>query len=140
MIAWVTLEIPKDLVPIELEFWSCLEYSRTYIKTRQAPRTEWIRAVRPPDDTGPRFWIHLIPVDKASPLSYGHLTIVPRDYPGSLTRVRKAGGEVCELESFWGAERALIVSPAGNLIELLETHPPPKSGPPSYQKVEHHYE
>ena len=83
----------------------------------------------PPGIAGRALWvqrdgtqIHLMPRDDASPQS-GHVGIVVDHYQATLRRLRDDGHEVNRRREHWGAPRAYVRDPAGNLVELMAWAP-----------------
>jgi catechol 2,3-dioxygenase-like lactoylglutathione lyase family enzyme len=72
--------------------------------------------------------VHLMPRLGAVPAS-GHLALVLPDYGATLDRLRAAGHEIDPRREHWGAPRAYLRDPAGNLVEVMERPPPPECAP-----------
>jgi catechol 2,3-dioxygenase-like lactoylglutathione lyase family enzyme len=70
--------------------------------------------------------IHLMFGEAASPEA-GHLALVCPDYDATIRALRDAGHDVEPRREHWGAPRAYVRDPAGNLVELMAW--PPGAGP-----------
>ena len=67
--------------------------------------------------------IHLIWLPDPRPLQRGHVAVVVEDWEAGLERLREAGYEVEPRREHWGAPRAYVRDPAGNLVELMAFPP-----------------
>jgi catechol 2,3-dioxygenase-like lactoylglutathione lyase family enzyme len=66
--------------------------------------------------------IHLMFGEDTSPEA-GHLALICPDYDAMLHELRAAGHEVEPRREHWGAPRAYVRDPAGNLVELMAWAP-----------------
>lgn len=66
--------------------------------------------------------IHLLRAEASQP-GGGHIALVALDYEATVARLQAAGYEVEPRARHWGAPRAYVRDPAGNLIELMAAAP-----------------
>lgn len=98
----------------------------------------WLAAgfqeVRAPEALGPGYaWyeldgtqVHLMTTeDPATPPTRGHVAVVAPDFEACLARLDQAGFDVREARPLWAARRAKATTPAGNVVELMESPPRP---------------
>ncbi len=119
MLQHVTRELPPAQLKRSIEFYELLGFNRVSAPPGIRGRAVWLerRATQ----------IHLMPRDDAHPQS-GHIGLVLDDYESTLAALRSAGYEVEPRQPHWGASRAYVRDPAGNLVELMAF--PPGDQPP----------
>jgi catechol 2,3-dioxygenase-like lactoylglutathione lyase family enzyme len=66
--------------------------------------------------------VHLMPVDDARPAP-GNVAVVVDAYDETVARLRDAGHEAQPRREHWGAPRAFVSDPAGNLVEIMAWAP-----------------
>jgi catechol 2,3-dioxygenase-like lactoylglutathione lyase family enzyme len=71
--------------------------------------------------------VHLMPEEKPTVPSPGHLAVVVDDFDGTVARVRGAGFEVEPKREHWGQPRALAIAPGGHRVELMAAPPAPQT-------------
>lgn len=71
--------------------------------------------------------VHLLAGEAAS-ASVAHFAIQVDDLADTLDRCRAMGLDPSRGEDLWGAPRWFVRDPAGNLVELFDTPPPPNPG------------
>ena len=67
--------------------------------------------------------IHLMWVDEPVALPRGHVAVVAEAYDDVVEALRVAGHEVEPRREHWGAPRAYVRDPAGNLVEVMAWAP-----------------
>jgi catechol 2,3-dioxygenase-like lactoylglutathione lyase family enzyme len=120
MIQHVTREIPPAKLDACVEFYGLLGFASVDPPPGIAGRAVWLQL-------GPT-QLHLMPVAGATPDS-GHVAIVADAYDAAVTRLQAAGHEVEPRRRHWGAARAYVRDPAGNLVELMAAPPPGRVTP-----------
>ncbi|MGN6217482.1 MAG: VOC family protein [Solirubrobacterales bacterium] len=69
--------------------------------------------------------VHLMPEEKPTVPSPGHLAVVVVDFDAAVARLRDRGFEVEPKRAHWGAPRALAHAPGGHRVELMAAPPTP---------------
>jgi catechol 2,3-dioxygenase-like lactoylglutathione lyase family enzyme len=120
MIQHVTRQIPPATLDACVKFYGLLGFASVDPPAGIAGRAVWLQL-------GPT-QLHLMLVADATPDS-GHVAIVADAYDASVTRLQQAGHQVEPRHPHWGAARAYIRDPAGNLVELMAAAPPDQVTP-----------
>lgn len=71
--------------------------------------------------------VHLMPEEKPTVPSPGHLAVVVGDFEATVARVREAGFEIERKREHWGQPRALAIAPSGHRVELMAAPPAPQT-------------
>jgi catechol 2,3-dioxygenase-like lactoylglutathione lyase family enzyme len=71
--------------------------------------------------------VHLMPEEKPTVPSPGHLAVVVDDFEATVARVREAGFEIERKREHWGEPRALAIAPGGHRVELMAAPPAPRT-------------
>jgi catechol 2,3-dioxygenase-like lactoylglutathione lyase family enzyme len=114
MIHHVNRQVPPSALDACVEFYALLDFTPVTPPAGIAGRAIWLQLGATQ--------IHLMPVPGASPDS-GHVAIVTGAYDGVLARLERAGHVVEPRRRHWGAPRAYVRDPAGNLVELMAAPP-----------------
>jgi catechol 2,3-dioxygenase-like lactoylglutathione lyase family enzyme len=108
-------------------FYELLGFVRVEPPAGLGARSIWLQSARGA--------IHLMFVDRdgvevpASAASGGgHVALVVDDFVAGVEALRRLGVAVEPRTAYWGAERAYVRDPAGNLIELMAAAPEVKLG------------
>jgi catechol 2,3-dioxygenase-like lactoylglutathione lyase family enzyme len=120
MIHHVTRQIPPAKLEACVEFYGLLGFAPVDPPPGIAGRAVWLQL-------GPT-QMHLMLVPDASPDS-GHVAIVAGGYDATVTRLQQAGHQVEPRRRHWGAARAYVRDPSGNLVELMAAPPPGRVTP-----------
>jgi catechol 2,3-dioxygenase-like lactoylglutathione lyase family enzyme len=115
MIQHVTRQIAPAKLEACVEFYRLLGFVSVDPPAGIAGRAVWLQS-------GPT-QLHLMLVDDATPES-GHVAIVANGYATTVDDLQRAGHEVEPRRPHWGAARAYVRDPAGNLVELMAAPPP----------------
>jgi catechol 2,3-dioxygenase-like lactoylglutathione lyase family enzyme len=115
MIHHVTRQIPPAKLEACVEFYGLLEFAPVDPPPGIAGRAVWLQLGATQ--------MHLMPVPDATPGS-GHVAIIAGDYDAAISRLQLAGHDVEPRRRHWGAARAYVHDPAGNLVELMAAPPP----------------
>lgn len=67
--------------------------------------------------------IHLMPEEKPTVPSPGHLAVVAPDFDAAVARLRERGFTVAPKREHWGEPRALAIAPGGHRVELMAAPP-----------------
>ena len=60
-------------------------------------------------------------------MNAGHAAVTLGDeYEATQRLLREAGHQVEDHEEYWGSPRSFTRDPAGNLVELMKSAPPPQ--------------
>lgn len=70
-----------------------------------------------------RTQIHLMPEEKPTVPSPGHLAVVAPDFDATVARLRERGFTVEPKREHWGEPRALAIAPGGHRVELMAAPP-----------------
>jgi catechol 2,3-dioxygenase-like lactoylglutathione lyase family enzyme len=111
----VSLEVTRDQVPRELEFWALLDFERVEPPGALSEAAAWVQR----DGTQ----VHLLFADDPVVPPQGHVAIVAEDWDGAIERLREAGLEPRERTRHWGAARAFVHTPAGHVVEVMAAPP-----------------
>ena len=111
----VTLELRKDDVPAELEFWALLGFETVEPPPPLGERSAWAQR----DGTQ----IHLQFTDEPTVPRSQHVAVVAEDWDAAFAALRDAGHEPEEHERYWGAPRAFARTPGGHLVEFMAAPP-----------------
>ncbi|MDQ6606684.1 MAG: VOC family protein [Actinomycetota bacterium] len=115
MIQHVTRQIPPAQLEACVEFYGLLGFALVDPPAGIAGRAVWLQLGATQ--------MHLMPVPDAAPAS-GHVGIVTGAYDAAVAGLQRAGHEVEPRRRHWGAARAYVRDPAGNLVELMAAPPP----------------
>lgn len=119
MLQHVTRQIrPSQLEPC-ISFYALLGFTEVPVPEGIRGRAVWLERFRSQ--------IHLMPNQDASP-EQGHIGIIVDDYQAAIERLRTEGHEIDPRREHWGAPRAYVRDPAGNLVEVMAwgpSDPPP---------------
>jgi len=87
--------------------------------------------VEPPESLSEFTWleregtqVHLMPTDRPTVPSRGHVAVVAANFEASVTAMRDHGFEVEQRREHWGASRAVVIAPGGHRVELMASAPP----------------
>jgi len=122
MIHHVTREIPPAALDRCLSFYGLLGFQEVQPPPGIAGRAVWL------ERQGTQ--VHLMPTPDASPQT-GHVGVVVDGYEAAVERLTREGYEVEPRRRHWGAARAYVRDPAGNLVELMASPPGPGRGVPT---------
>jgi catechol 2,3-dioxygenase-like lactoylglutathione lyase family enzyme len=112
----VSLETRPGDVDAEVRFWALLGFSRVEPPGALGERAAWVQA-----DDGTQ--IHLLFTDSPTVLPQGHVAVVCPAYAETLDALSRGGFEIDERARHWGAPRLYVHSPAGHLVEVMESPP-----------------
>lgn len=111
--------VTQPVAPAQLEqcvaFYALLGFLETRPAAAIAGRARWLQ--RGPSQ------IHLLGQEDPRPGS-GHVGVVVQEYDAAVARLRERGHEVEPRRAHWGAARAYVRDPAGNLVEIMASPPP----------------
>jgi catechol 2,3-dioxygenase-like lactoylglutathione lyase family enzyme len=119
VIQHVTREIPPAQLDACLRFYGLLGFEPVSVPPGIAGRALWLQ-------NGPT-QLHLMPREDARPQT-GHVGVVIERYDDTVAQLRRDGHLVDPRREHWGAPRAYVRDPAGNLVELM-AWPPGAHGP-----------
>jgi catechol 2,3-dioxygenase-like lactoylglutathione lyase family enzyme len=111
----VTFEVPRERWDECAAFYALLGFERVQPPPSLAKRAAWVQ------HGGTQ--VHLMDVEAPVVLPRGHVAVVPDDYDATVASLRDAGHEVEPRREHWGAPRAYVRDPAGNLVELMAFPP-----------------
>jgi catechol 2,3-dioxygenase-like lactoylglutathione lyase family enzyme len=120
MLQHVTRQVPPAALDACVDFYGLVGFAPVPVPPGIEGRAIWLEAGATQ--------IHLMPVDGAGP-DGGHVAVVASPYQVVVDGLQSAGYEVEPRRQHWGAERAYVRDPAGNLVELMAAPPPVRSGP-----------
>lgn len=115
MLQHATFPIPTGLADDCAAFWHLLGFADTEPPPSLAARARWLQR-------GPT-QVHLLYDEEAHPRA-GHVAVVIEDYEPTLDALRAAGHAPEPRAEHWGAPRAYVRDPVGNLVELMAAPPP----------------
>jgi hypothetical protein len=69
--------------------------------------------------------VHLMPEERPTVPSRGHLAVVVSDFDATLARLHERGFETRPGREHWGAPRAHAIAPGGHRVELMAAPPMP---------------
>jgi len=115
MLQHVTFPIPTGLADECAAFWRLLGFAETEPPPSLAARARWL-------EYGPT-QVHLLYDEEPRPRA-GHVAVVLDDYEATLDALRAAGHAPEPRTEHWGAPRAYVHDPVGNLVELMAAPPP----------------
>lgn len=111
----VTLEVRREQEQETVAFWTLLGFKRVQAPPALADRAAWLeRGVTQ---------VHLMWVEEPVTPPRGHVAVVLEDYESTLATLADAGHEAEPRREHWGAPRAYVHDPAGNLVELMAFAP-----------------
>ena len=117
----MTLEVSPELVEPCLRFYALLGFERRPAPPTLAGRAEWL------ERAGTQ--VHVMPRESAGPpAGGGHFAVVVGPWEETLAALRGAGHEPEPRREHWGAPRAYVRDPAGQLVELMAAPPGPPPG------------
>lgn len=67
--------------------------------------------------------LHLLKTEEPTVLPSGHLAVVAEDYEATMAALEQAGHRPDHRSRHWGAPRAFVKDPAGNLVEVMAWPP-----------------
>jgi catechol 2,3-dioxygenase-like lactoylglutathione lyase family enzyme len=114
MIQHVTRHVPPARLDDCVDFYALLAFERVSVPPTIEGGVRWV------ERRGTQ--VHLMPVDDARPAP-GHVATVVDAYDETIVRLRAAGHEVRPAREHWGAPRAFVSDPAGNLVEIMAWPP-----------------
>jgi catechol 2,3-dioxygenase-like lactoylglutathione lyase family enzyme len=118
MVHHVALEVRPDLMAAEGKFWVAAGFEPVAAPEGLGAGFDWY------EREGTQ--IHVMAVGQpGEPSRRGHVAIVAPDFEATLARLGEEGFEVSETRNLWGARRAKGRTPAGHLVELMESPPRP---------------
>lgn len=111
----VSVEVTRDQVPGELEFWALLDFEQVDPPGTLSEVAAWVQR----DGTQ----IHLLFADEPVVPPQGHVAVVAEDWDAAIAALRDAGLEPRERARHWGAARAFVHTPAGHVVEVMAAPP-----------------
>ena len=111
----VSVEVRRETVPAELEFWALLGFEPVDPPASLAARAAWLQA------GGTQ--IHLLFTDDPVAAPEDHVAVIAADYDATLAALREAGFEPDPRTPHWGSPRAFVRSPAGHRVEVMAFAP-----------------
>jgi catechol 2,3-dioxygenase-like lactoylglutathione lyase family enzyme len=112
----VSLEVRRETVPAELEFWALLGFGPVEPPGTLGEIAAWVQH----GATQIHLLFSVAPVVPPG----GHAAIVAEEFDATVAALRAAGFQPEEHERHWGAARAFVNSPAGHRVELMAEPPP----------------
>jgi catechol 2,3-dioxygenase-like lactoylglutathione lyase family enzyme len=126
LIHHVTRVVDHADVDPSTAFYEILGFRPVAVPEGIASRAVWLEAGvpagQPPPEPAGGQQIHLMFGDDA-PVEAGHLALVCPDFDATVDALRAAGHAVEPRREHWGAPRAYVHDPAGNLVELMAWPP-----------------
>ena len=112
----MTLEVSPEFVEPCLHFYALLGFERRPPPPSLAGRAEWL------ERAGTQ--VHVMPREGPAPAGgVGHFAVVVAPWEETLSALRAAGHEPEPRQPHWGAPRAYVRDPAGQLVELMAAPP-----------------
>jgi catechol 2,3-dioxygenase-like lactoylglutathione lyase family enzyme len=118
MIQHVTREVGVAELGACIAFYEELGFSRVPAPPALAERYVWLQL-------GPT-QVHLA-LTPGPVVQSGHIAVVLDSYEATVARLRNAGHTVEPRAEHWGAPRAYVHDPAGNLVEVMAWPPEARS-------------
>ena len=116
MLHHVSIPVKSGLLDECEAFYAALGFTRIAPPEAVAGRARWLERSRSQ--------IHLLIDEDAMPLPGGsHLALIVEDYDAATAALRELGAEVEPRRRHWGAPRAYVRDPAGNLVEIMAWAP-----------------
>ena len=112
----VSVEVRRETVPAELEFWALLGFGQVEPPGTLGEIAAWVQRGATQ--------IHLLFSDDPVVPPGGHAAVVAEDFERTVAALRAAGFDSEEHERHWGAARAFVHSPGGHRVELMAQPPP----------------
>jgi catechol 2,3-dioxygenase-like lactoylglutathione lyase family enzyme len=112
----VSLEVRRDAVPAEVEFWALLGFTRVEPAGTLAEVAAWVQRGATQ--------IHLLFDEEPVVPPSGHAAVVAEDFDATIAALREAGFDPQERKRQWGAARAFVHTPAGHTVEVMAEPPP----------------
>ena len=112
----VSLEVRRDALPAEIDFWALLGFKRVEPAGTLAEVAAWVQR----DGTQ----IHLLFDEEPVVPPSGHAAVVAEDFDATIAALREAGFDPQERTRHWGAARAFVHTPAGHTVEVMAEPPP----------------
>lgn len=116
MLHHVGIEVEPADLERSIELWQALGFEQ----------------VEPPATLAEFVWlerkgsqIHLMPTDKPTVPSRGHVAVVVADFESAFEALHDHGFEVERRREHWGSPRAVVIGPGGHRVELMAS--PPRS-------------
>jgi catechol 2,3-dioxygenase-like lactoylglutathione lyase family enzyme len=111
----VSLEVTREQVPAEVEFWALLGFEPVEPPGGLPGSTAWVQR----DGTQ----IHLLFADDPVVPPKGHAAVVAEDWDAAIAALQAAGHDPQERKRHWGAARAFVHTPAGHTVEVMAAAP-----------------
>ena len=111
----VSVEVTRDQVPAELEFWALLGFERVEPPGTLSEVAAWVQR----DGTQ----IHLLFTDDPVVPPQGHVAVVAEQWDAAIAALQEAGHDPQERTRHWGAARAFVHTPAGHTVEVMAAAP-----------------
>ena len=111
----VSLEVTRDQVPAEIEFWAILGFEQVEPPGELGGLAAWVQR----DGTQ----IHLLFADDPVVPPKGHAAVVAEDWDAAIAALEDAGHDPEERKRHWGAPRAFVHTPAGHVVEVMQAAP-----------------
>ena len=112
----VSLEVRRDAVPAEIDFWALLGFTPVEPAGTLAEVAAWLQR------GGTQ--IHLLFDEEPVVPPSGHAAVVADDFDATIAALREAGFDPQERTRHWGAARAFVHTPAGHTVEVMAEPPP----------------
>ena len=116
MIQHVAFEIRRELAEDCVAFYALLGFERVAPPPTLARRAAWVQR------EGTQ--IHLLFAESPATLAAGHVAVVVDDFDATFASIEAAGHQPEHRPAHWGAPRAYVRDPAGNLVEIMAFAPP----------------
>ncbi len=115
MLQHVALEIRPEQIQDCADFYRLLGFEEVAPPETIADRAAWV------EREGTQ--VHLLKTDEPTVLPSGHLAVVAEDYAATMSALEQAGHQPDQRSPHWGAPRAFVKDPAGNLVEIMAWPP-----------------
>ncbi len=115
MLHHVALEIRPEQIQDCADFYRLLGFEEVSPPETIADRAAWV------EREGTQ--VHLLKTDEPTVLPSGHLAVVAEDYAATMSVLEQAGHRPDQRSRHWGAPRAFVKDPAGNLVEIMAWPP-----------------
>ena len=117
MIHHVTFEVAPAEVDACLAFYALLGFTEVEPPPTITPGAKWL-------ERGGTH-IHLLQIEEPTHLPKGHAAVVVDDFEATFAALESAGHAPDRRRKHWGAARAFVRDPSGNLLELMAFPPAP---------------
>ncbi len=116
--------VTHPIAPAQLEdctrFYAILGFEPVPVPPGLAGRAVWLEHAV----DGHATQIHLMPrPDTDAGGGSGHVAVICPEYARTIAELERAGHPVQPRPEYWGAPRAYVHDPAGNLVELMAAPP-----------------